>query len=113
MKSHQTLAKHILECISNIEQYTVEVTKEQFLSNFMLQDAVIRNLEIIGEASKNISTEVRKKFPEVPWRDILAMRNKLVHEYFGVDREAVWNVIQFDLLDLKNYALKILNFKLD
>jgi uncharacterized protein with HEPN domain len=68
MKSHRTLAKHILDSISGIEEYTYELTRSQFLSNFMIQDAVMRNLEIIGEASKNIPNEVKARFPEIPWR---------------------------------------------
>lgn len=79
MKSHHTLARHILDSISNIEQYTFNVPKGEFLSNFMIQDAVIRNLEIIGEVCKNIPSEVKVNFPDIPWRDINAMRNKLVH----------------------------------
>ena len=110
MKSHSTLAKHILDCISSIEHYTRYVTKEEFFSNFMIQDAVVRNLEIIGEASKNIPTEVKEKFKAIPWRDINAMRNKLVHEYFRVDAETVWNVVQLDLQELKNHATTILNY---
>lgn len=109
MKSHRTLAKHILDSISSIEQYTNQLTKEEFLSNFMVQDAVVRNLEIIGEASKNIPADVKEKFPHIPWRDINAMRNKLIHEYFRVDAETVWNVVQFELNDLKKHAHSILN----
>lgn len=110
MKSHNTLARNILDCISSIEEYTRSVTKEEFFSNFMIQDAVVRNLEIIGEASKNIPPEVKEKFPTIPWRDINAMRNKLVHEYFRVDAETVWNVVQLDLHELKNHATTILNY---
>jgi uncharacterized protein with HEPN domain len=107
MKSHQTLAKHILDSINSIEQYTFQITKEEFFSNFMIQDAVVRNLEIIGEASKNIPQDIKDNFPTIPWRDINAMRNKLIHEYFRVDTETVWNVVQ---LDLKNHANTILNY---
>ena len=111
MKSHQTLAKHILDAIDQIEQYTLNIGKEEFLVNFMLQDAVVRKLEIIGEASRNISSDVKEKFPDIPWRDIIAMRNKLVHEYFSVDAETVWNVVQLDISDLKGYAQRVLNWE--
>lgn len=110
MKSHQTLAKHILDGIVQIEQYTQNVSKEEFLNNFMIQDAVVRNLEIIGEASRNINPEIKERFPDIPWRDIIAMRNKLVHEYFSVDSETVWNVVKLDLADLKRYANQLLSF---
>jgi len=66
MKSHQTLAKHILDAIGQIEQYTLNIGKDEFLVNFMLQDAVVRKLEIIGEASRNISSDVKEKFPDIP-----------------------------------------------
>jgi uncharacterized protein with HEPN domain len=110
MKSHQTLAKHMLDSISSIEQYTFKITKEEFFSNFMIQDAVVRNLEIIGEASRNIPQDIKDNLPTIPWRDINAMRNKLIHEYFRVDTETVWNVVQLDLNDLKNHANTILNY---
>lgn len=93
MKSHQTLAKHILDAINQVEQYTSNVDKDEFLSNFMIQDAVLRKLEIIGEASRRINPEIKEKFSDIPWRDIIAMRNKL------------------DLADLKEYAQRILNFE--
>jgi uncharacterized protein with HEPN domain len=111
MKNHQTLAKHILDAISQIEQYTLNVGKDEFLLNFMIQDAVVRKLEIIGEASRHINSDVKEKFPDIPWRDIIAMRNKLVHEYFSVDAETVWNVVQLDLLNLKDYAQRVLNWE--
>lgn len=103
------LAKHILDAIGQIEQYTKGVDKNEFMTNFMIQDAVIRQLEIVGEASRQIPTLIKEKFPDIPWRDINGMRNKLVHEYFAVDRETVWNVLKLDLYDLKNYAIRILN----
>jgi len=80
-----------------------------FMNNFMIQDAVIRQLEIVGEASRQIPSSIKMKFPDIPWRDINGMRNKLVHEYFAVDRETVWNVLSLELSDLKNYAMRILD----
>lgn len=104
----QVLAGHILSAISQIELYSNEMTRGEFLLNFMVQDAVVRNLEIIGEASKNISQSTKDNLIDVPWRDIIAMRNMLVHEYFRTDAETVWNVIQIDLPNLKAFALRIL-----
>ncbi len=109
MKSDQVLANHILEFINSVENYTAGFTKEEFLSNFMLQDAVTRNVEIIGEACSKVSKETKDKFPEIPWRDIVAMRNILIHEYFRADPETIWNVIQVDIPNLKSNILKILN----
>lgn len=109
MKSHRILARHILDAINSIEKYTYQLTKEEFLFNFMIQDAVVRNLEIIGEASRNIPVNIKEAFPDIPWRDINAMRNKLVHEYFRVDAETVWNVVQLDLDDWKKHTNSLLS----
>jgi uncharacterized protein with HEPN domain len=101
MKSHQILATHILGAIDRIEQYTEGMSEQQFLDNFLVQDGVMRNIEIIAEASKKISDDVKKMFPEIPWRKIVAMRNKIIHEYFGIDLKAIWNVITVDMPELK------------
>jgi uncharacterized protein with HEPN domain len=113
MNRDQTLIRHILGAIDRVEQYTVDVQKENFIINFMIQDAVMRNIEIMGEASKYVSVEIRKKYAQIPWRDVTAMRNKLIHEYFGVDLEAVWNAVQLDLPVLKTQLLEILNSETD
>jgi uncharacterized protein with HEPN domain len=91
------LASHILGFIESMESYTAGLTKEEFLSNFLVQDAVTRNTELIGEACSKMGMETRDKFPEVPWRDIVAMRNILIHEYFRTDPETIWNVIQLNI----------------
>ncbi len=113
MNRDQTLIRHNLGAIDRVEQYTVDVQKENFIINFMIQDAVMRNIEIMGEASKYVSVEIRKKYAQIPWRDVTAMRNKLIHEYFGVDLEAVWNAVQLDLPVLKTQLLEILNSETD
>jgi uncharacterized protein with HEPN domain len=109
MNSHQILATHILGAIDRIEQYTEGMSEQQFLDNFLVQDGVMRNIEIIAEASKKISDDVKKMFPEIPWRKIVAMRNKIIHEYFGIDLKAIWNVITIDMLELKEQIIKIKN----
>jgi len=109
MKNPKILVHHVLSAIANIEQFTARATKEVFLADFMMQHAVIRNIEVIGEASRNIDVEIKTKFPLVPWRDIVAMRNKLIHEYFSVDAEAVWFVVENDLPGLKVQMMEILN----
>lgn len=74
----------------------------------MVQDAVIRNLEVIGEAVRNLSPEFRRRHPEVPWRSITALRNVLIHEYFGVEVEIVWRVLKRRLPSLKRYVEMLL-----
>jgi uncharacterized protein with HEPN domain len=73
-----------------------------------MQSAVIRQIEIIGEASKNLTADYKKKHSLIPWRDIVDMRNKLIHEYFGVDKQVVWNTITIDLPQLKNQIANLL-----
>ena len=102
MKKDDTVyLKHILDAIQQIEQYLQGVTKEQFLQTKLLQDGVVRELEIIGEASRNLSEELRQKHSDIPWRQIIGMRNRIIHEYFDVDLEIVWEVTEKDLPDLK------------
>jgi len=91
---------HILESIDLIQSYTERLIKEEFFSLPQVQDAVIRRLEIIGEAVKNLSSEVKQKRPDVPWRQIAGMRDVLIHEYFGVDLEKDLPLLKQELLCL-------------
>lgn len=100
--------KHMLESIDLIEQYTTNVSKEKFLSSPQLQDAVIRRLEIIGEAAKKVSVQTRRKHPAVPWKAMAGMRDVLIHEYFGVDMDLVWNTVKDDLPKAKKQLIEII-----
>ena len=80
----------ILESIEKIEQYTANLTFEDFAANSMVVDAVVRNFEIIGEASSHIPDDIQSKYSEVPWFEMKGMRNIMVHEYFRVDHKIVW-----------------------
>jgi len=73
------------------------LTREEFSKNELIQDAVIRNFEIIGEASKNLSAEFKRDFPEVPWKEIAGMRDKLIHHYMGVDIDVIWKTVRQDI----------------
>ncbi|GMQ82956.1 MAG: DUF86 domain-containing protein [Rhodothermia bacterium] len=91
------LLREILDAVELIQRYTAQLTFEEFASNIEKQDAVIRRLEIIGEAVKGLPTDLRDKYPDIPWRDIAGARDILIHEYFRVDPELAWEMAREDL----------------
>lgn len=98
---------HILECITVIENVTGKVSFSQFLDLIPIQDTVLRRIQIIGEAVKNLPEAVRHKYPAVEWKEIAGMRDKLVHGYFEIDFELTWQVVEKDLPVLKQQITKI------
>jgi len=96
MKDDKIYLFHIIECIENIKDY-VAPGKSVFFESKLIQDAVIRNLEIIGEATKKISAELRQKENNIPWREMAGLRDVLIHDYFGVDLSIIWNVVEKEL----------------
>lgn len=91
----------ILTSLENIAEYTKGLDLESFKSDKKTVDAVVRNLEIIGEAAKNIPKRLRNQYSKIPWEKMVGMRNKVIHEYFGVDVEILWQTLQEDLPELK------------
>jgi uncharacterized protein with HEPN domain len=92
---------HILDAISEIEDYTQGLDFEGFFRASMPRFASIKQLEIIGEAANHLTEEIIENYPDVEWRRIIALRNILIHEYFGVDAKIIWDIIKEDIPNLK------------
>ncbi len=97
----------ILNSINNIEEFSKNLDKEKFSKDNLRQSAIIRQLEIIGEAVKNIPNSFREKYPKIPWRDISGFRDILSHAYFGVNLDRIWRIIESDLPKLKEEISRI------
>ena len=100
---------HIFDAINEIESYTLDSSKEDFMKNSMMRFACIKQLEIIGEASNYISSEIKVQFSDIEWKQIVGMRHIFVHEYFGIDTELLWEIIKNDLPDLKQSIKSIID----
>ncbi|MCP4105263.1 MAG: DUF86 domain-containing protein [Desulfobacteraceae bacterium] len=100
--------QHIYDAAVKIGQYIHGIDEDNFLQNSLVQDGVIRQLEIIGEAIKNLSSELRNRHPHISWRDFAGMRDKLIHQYFGVDLQIVWTTATDDIPEIKEKINKIL-----
>jgi len=108
-REYKIYLQDVLTAIQKIEKYVKNVSFSKFKSDDLKIDGVVRNLEIIGEAAKNIPSEVRGKHKEIEWKKISGLRDILIHEYFGVDLDVLWDIIQNKLPDLKKSVLKLLS----
>ena len=106
-KDPRVYLAHILECIQKIERFTVD-GEDRFLGDALVQDAVLRNFEVIGEAAKRLDDAYRSAHPEIPWRALAGLRDVLIHQYEGVDLEKVWAIVEGDLPGLRKAIAALL-----
>jgi uncharacterized protein with HEPN domain len=108
MKDDRLYLLHISDCVDRIFEYTRD-GRTTFLDDLKTQDAVLRNLQTLSESIQRISSETKLRYPEVPWREISAFRNVVVHDYLGIEVERIWDIIERDLPPLKLNIKLILN----
>jgi len=106
-RNYALYIKDIITCINQIEEFVCGMSYQEFVSDDKTCSAVIRKLEIIGEASKCLPDSITSKYNDIPWKDMARMRDKIIHFYFGVDTEIVWNVIKNRLPEIKKLMYKI------
>lgn len=106
--SEKARLQHIVEAIDLIEQFTQDVSYEEYLSDLKLQAALERKIEIIGEAANNISHKITESYPDIEWNKLKAFRNIIVHEYFGVSQKIIWDSVKYSIPQLKKVIEKLL-----
>ena len=118
MKNDLLYLNHILESINAIIEFTTNQTHESFQKSRLLQSACLREIEVIGEAAKNISHSLKTTYPKIPWKLLSATRDKIIHHYFGIDTSIIWNIVKNDIPKLElqireviQNEIKILNSK--
>ncbi len=108
-RSDIDLLDDILKCMEKIQSYIEGLTYNQFSNDLKTQDAIIRNIEIIGEATKYLSDGIRRKYRHIPWKEIAGTRDRLIHGYFGVNIDIVWEIATIDIPKLKVQIEEIKN----
>ncbi len=109
MRTWKVFVKHMLMAIENIRKAVGNMDKEEFISNEIIREYVVRKIGIIGEAARHIPDDIREEHPEIPWKRIVGMRNKIIHAYFDVYWDAVWDVVTIDLPVLENNLRRLWN----
>lgn len=109
MKDDKLYLIHIIECIEHIESYTENIDKEAFLNTTLIQDAVIRNLQVMAESTQRLSERTKQIQPEIDWHRMAGFRNVLVHDYLGVDLERIWNIVEKEIPPLKKAVRAIMS----
>ena len=108
MKDDRLYLIHICECIERIESYAKGIDKKEFANSTLLQDAIIRNLQVLSESTQRLSDDIKERESKIDWFEIAGFRNVLVHDYLGLDIERVWNILQKDLPVLKKAIQRML-----
>jgi uncharacterized protein with HEPN domain len=107
MKDDKTYLAHIADALDRIAAFTTEGS-QSFMADIKTQDAVVRNFEIIGEASKLVSSDLKKRHPDIPWREMAGTRDRLIHEYFGVSLNMVWQMVEQEVPSLRRQIASLL-----
>jgi len=109
-RDYNLYLEDMLTSMIRIEEYLGDMEFQKFKMNYLIVDAIIRNFEIIGEASKNVPIEIKNKYPEIPWKKMYGLRNLISHEYFGIDYEMIWEIsknnLPQNLIDLRKIIEK-------
>ena len=108
-KDYKVYIDDIIEAIEKIQRYVLSKSFQQFSSDSLLVDGVIRNLAIIGEAVKNIPAEIRRKYPDIEWKKIAGLRDLLVHQYSGINDAIIWDIVSNKLPELKSFVIKLID----
>ncbi|MDI3548709.1 MAG: hypothetical protein PWR10_2361 [Halanaerobiales bacterium] len=109
MRKQKLYFEDIINAMDKIEKYIKNLDKDSFTDNEMVVDAVLRNLEIIGEAAGNISDDIKNKYSNIPWRRMIGLRNIVIHDYFGVDLNIIWEIIKVNLPETKPLINKVMD----
>lgn len=107
-KDNLIFIKHILASIEDIESFSKGLLKKEFIKNKLKQNAIVRSIEVIGEASKNLPNSFKEKYSDIYWKEIIGTRDKIIHHYFGIDLDIVWDIIKKNLPKLKKQIKEIL-----